>query len=99
MTMIATETQVGAEAQQPIEDRVVAVTRELARELSGDRAASAVSPTASFDRDIGLGSLERVELLMRLETELGRELDDRFLLLDTPRAIARAALSAPILHG
>ena len=82
-----------------IEERVVSVVRELAHELGGDRAASAVTPTASLDRNVGLGSLERVELLMRLETEFGRELDDRFLLLDTPREIADAVTGAPMLRA
>ena len=71
---------VNGETETRIEDRIVFVVRELARELGGDRAANAVSATASLERDVGLGSLERVELLMRLETEFGRELDDRFLL-------------------
>ena len=99
MTTIATDADLAAETQERTEERVVAVVRTLARELGGDRAANAATATASLDRDVGLGSLERVELLMRLETELGRELDDRFLLLDTPREIARAAPRAPIFRG
>lgn len=91
MTSIVT-----GEPETRIEGRIVRVVRELARELGGDRAANAVSPTASLERDVGLGSLERVELLMRLETELGRELDDRFLVLDTPRDIAREVPNAPL---
>lgn len=60
---------------------------------------------ASLERDIGLGSLERVELMTRLERAMGRELDDRFLLFETPREIARALPSAmvarasPVAHG
>ncbi|HEX8725042.1 MAG TPA: AMP-binding protein [Gemmatimonadaceae bacterium] len=77
------------------EERVVGVVRDLARELRGDRAARAVSPTASLERDVGLGSLERAELLTRLEAALGRELDDHFLLLDTAREIAEDASRAP----
>jgi 1-acyl-sn-glycerol-3-phosphate acyltransferase len=61
------------------------ILRPLALELGGPRALHAVTPTASFERDVGLGSLERVEFLLRLESALGRELPDRFLLLDTPR--------------
>ncbi|MGH7567847.1 MAG: fatty acyl-AMP ligase, partial [Gemmatimonadales bacterium] len=71
-------------------ERVLAILRPLALELGGPRALRAVAPTASLERDVGLGSLERVELLLRLETEFGRELPDRFLLLDTPRDIAQA---------
>jgi 1-acyl-sn-glycerol-3-phosphate acyltransferase len=72
------------------EQRIVDIVRVLAAEVGGPRAASAVSPTASLERDLGLGSLERVELLVRLEAGLGRDLADGFLLLDTPREIARA---------
>jgi 1-acyl-sn-glycerol-3-phosphate acyltransferase len=81
------------------EELVVDLVRELAREVSGDRAADAVTATASLERDVGLGSLERVELLMRLEAAVSRELDDRFLLFDTPREIARAIPDAPELRG
>ncbi len=84
------------DAQGGIEDRVVAVARELARELGGNRAASVVTAEASLERQVGLGSLERVELMMRLERELGRELDERFLLLDTLAEIAREAMTAPV---
>ncbi|HVA57755.1 MAG TPA: AMP-binding protein [Gemmatimonadaceae bacterium] len=82
-----------------IEERVVEVSRELARELRGDRAARAVTPTASLERDVGMGSLERAELFTRLEAAFGRELDDRFLLLDTPREIAAAVELAPRIDG
>ena len=73
-------------------ERVLAVLRELALEVGGPRAFHAVSPTASLEREIGLGSLERVELLLRLERALDRELDDRFLAMETPAEIAQALL-------
>jgi 1-acyl-sn-glycerol-3-phosphate acyltransferase len=69
----------------------------LAREVGGTRAETSVTPTASLERDVGLGSLERVELLMRLETALARELGDRFLVLDTPREMAQALEETPIM--
>ncbi|HEX3868762.1 MAG TPA: AMP-binding protein [Gemmatimonadaceae bacterium] len=83
-------------AERQIEERVVSVARELAEEVAGDRAGRAVTATASFERDIGLGSLERVELLTRLEAELGRNLGERFLMLDSAREIARAAATVPV---
>ena len=95
MTTVTKDIGREAPAQHEIEERVLVAVRELARELGGDRAASAVTPTASLERDVGLGSLERVELLMRLQSELGRELGDRFLVMDTPREIALAIPSAP----
>ena len=71
------------------EEQVLDVIRKLAAEVGGGRAARAVAPTASLDRDIGLGSLEKVELLARLESAFGRTFDDRYLALDTAREFAR----------
>jgi 1-acyl-sn-glycerol-3-phosphate acyltransferase len=77
-------------AAQTPEARVLEIVRVLARELGGARAERAVSDGASLERDVGLGSLERVELLVRLERAFGRSLGDRFLTLDTPAELARA---------
>src|SRR6185436_14390868 len=77
-----------------VEERVIAIARELARETGGARAALLATPTASLERDLGLGSLERVELLTRLERALGRSLDEAVLRLDTAAEIARAAFGA-----
>jgi fatty-acyl-CoA synthase len=70
------------------------VVRALARETGGPRAERAVSPDASLEREVGLGSLERVELLARLERAFSRALDDHCLVLDTPAGLARALLDA-----
>jgi 1-acyl-sn-glycerol-3-phosphate acyltransferase len=71
-------------------ERVLDVLRPLALEVGGPRAHRAVTPTASLEREVGLSSLERVELVARLEQSLARELDDRFLSLDTATELARA---------
>src|SRR5687767_4257951 len=71
------------------EEQVLEVIRKLAAEVGGGRAARAVAPRASLDRDVGLGSLEKVELLLRLEAAFGQTFDDRYLALDTPREFAR----------
>jgi fatty-acyl-CoA synthase len=71
------------------EQRVLDVVRGLAEELGGPRAVGAVSADASLERDLGLGSLERVELLLRLESSFGRSLDEAFLQVDTARGLAR----------
>jgi 1-acyl-sn-glycerol-3-phosphate acyltransferase len=71
-------------------ERVLDVVRALARETGGPRAEHAVSAEASLEREVGLGSLERVELLSRLERAFGRALDDGCLGLDTAAGIARA---------
>jgi fatty-acyl-CoA synthase len=70
--------------------QVLEVVGALAEELGGSRARRAVAPGASLERDIGLGSLERVELLLRLESSLGGRFGDEMLQLDTPAALARA---------
>jgi 1-acyl-sn-glycerol-3-phosphate acyltransferase len=77
------------------ERRIVEIVRDLAREVGGSRAAAAVTPTASLEREVGLGSLERVELLGRVEHSFGLDLPDRFLLLDTPRELASALALTP----
>src|SRR5690349_17576275 len=73
-----------------VEERVLAVVRELVAETGGDRAVRAVAPQASLERDLGLGSLERVELLLRLENAFGRSLTDASLEVDTPAGLAEA---------
>ena len=75
-------------------ERVVFIVRELALEVGGDRAARSTTPLASLERDLGLGSLERVELLTRLEASFGRPLLDGALQLDTPTELARAVTAA-----
>ena len=74
------------------QDRVLEVVRELLTELGGGRALRAAAPEASLERDLGLGSLERVELLLRLESAFGRTLDERCLQIDTPAGLARVLL-------
>lgn len=81
------------DAAAEYQERVLDVLRDLARQLGGARRAHAVTPGASIERDLGLGSLERVELVAALEERFGRPLDDRFLLLDTATDIARALVA------
>jgi 1-acyl-sn-glycerol-3-phosphate acyltransferase len=74
--------------------RVLEIVRALASEAVGERGARAVQPAASLDRDVGLGSLERVELLIRLEDAFSRRLPEGCLALDTPLALAEAVASS-----
>jgi fatty-acyl-CoA synthase len=78
----------------PVLAHVLELVRQLARETGGARAERAVAERASLEREVGLGSLERVELLARLERAFGRTLDDASLSLDTPAELARAMLAA-----
>jgi 1-acyl-sn-glycerol-3-phosphate acyltransferase len=72
-----------------VEDRVLAVVRDLVEETGGQRALRALAGDASLERDLGLGSLERAELLVRLEAAFGRTLSDEALEVDTPLGLAR----------
>jgi fatty-acyl-CoA synthase len=74
---------------EDVEARVLAVVRELVEETGGQRALRALAGDASLERDLGLGSLERAELLVRLEAAFGRTLSDDALEVDTPQALAR----------
>lgn len=73
-------------------DLVAAVTREL---HPGDVGGPAPTLDASFDRDLGLDSLGRVELFARVETAFGVTLSEQMMsAAQTPREILRAVLRA-----
>ena len=61
------------------QERILEVVRTLAAEVHPDSAPGQPGPGTDLERDLGLGSLERVELLRRLEAALGRTLPDRAL--------------------
>lgn len=71
--MAATSPQVDITA---VEARLLDIVRELLRELGSHETARHVSLDSSFERDLGLGSLERVELLVRCETRFNCRLPD-----------------------
>lgn len=56
--------------------RVLEIVRNLLTELGSQGALPILSPDSHLDRDLGLGSLERVELMARLENEFGVRLGD-----------------------
>src|SRR5690242_15181268 len=61
------------------EESVLEVVRELVAELGHESAVRSASVASHLDRDLGLGSLERVELLLRLEKSFGARLDETVL--------------------
>jgi fatty-acyl-CoA synthase len=76
------------------EESVLEVVRELVAELGHESAVRSASVASHLDRDLGLGSLERVELLLRLEKSFGARLDETVLAsADTVQDLI-AALSA-----
>ena len=78
-----------------VEREVLAVVSALVDELGGRPGTRAVALDESIDRDLGLGSLERVELLLRLEQRLGVRLADAVMAeAASPRDLAIAILGA-----
>ena len=59
-----------------IEQGVLDIIRGLLRELGSEQRVRIVGPGSALERDLGLGSLERVELLVRCERRFGRRLPD-----------------------
>ncbi len=72
------------------QERVLEIVRELLQELGSLGALPVLHAGSHLDRELGLGSLERVELLSRLEAEFGVRLPDRVVSeADTPEFARR----------
>ena len=83
-----------------LEEQMLQIVRELLTELGSLRAAEAVMLRSSLERDLGLGSLEMVELLVRTEAHFNVRLPDSVAEeADTPadwvRAVAGGEEEAP----
>jgi fatty-acyl-CoA synthase len=77
-------------------ERVLEIVRGLLQELGSFGALPILNAGSHLDRELGLGSLERVELLARLETEFSVRLPDRAASeASTPEDLARLILEAP----
>jgi len=89
------------EGEQPaVEREVLDIVAQLVTELGGTPSQRLVTLDDSLDRDLGIGSLERVELLVRLERAFGVRLPDAAMAeAETPRhlvaAVSAAAPAAP----
>ncbi|HVM74954.1 MAG TPA: AMP-binding protein [Candidatus Saccharimonadales bacterium] len=79
-----------------VRERVLDVVRGLLEELGSHGAVAELSEKSNLDRDLGLGSLERVELLARIESALGVRLPDSVAAeATTPQDLIEAVLRAP----
>jgi 1-acyl-sn-glycerol-3-phosphate acyltransferase len=79
-----------------VRERVLDVLRELLVELGSHGALAELSIHSNLDRDLGLGSLERVELLTRLEGAFGMRLPDTLAAeANTPEELTAAIVMAP----
>src|ERR1700687_1742564 len=89
------------------EQRLLDVVRALVSELGHQTALASVVPAAHLERELGLGSLERVELLLRIEKAFGTRLDDSVLaeadtvqdLISALSAVNGSSAAAPMRSG
>lgn len=78
-----------------LETGVLSEIEVFVRDVRGPRAVAAMSWEASLEKELGLGSLERVELLSRLERRFGRHVSESVLAeAETPRDLVSAFLDA-----
>ncbi|MCL5287119.1 MAG: AMP-binding protein, partial [Acidobacteria bacterium] len=83
-----------------IEEQVSRIVAELLVELGSHRLPQEVKPSAHLERDLGLGSLERVELVQRISAAFHTTLSDRVAaeaetLADLLNALVAGDASAP----
>ncbi len=84
-----------AVALSTVEDRVLEVVTELVAELRGAGPLNDVRLDDTLERDLGISSLERVELVLRLEQAFGVRLGDAAMAdAETSRDLALAITRA-----
>ncbi len=83
------------QSRKEVRAAVLNTVRTLLRELGSSQAADRATLGSSLDRDLGLGSLERVELLVRLERVLDVQMPEAAAqTAETPGDWVRIALKA-----
>jgi fatty-acyl-CoA synthase len=79
-----------------VRERVLDEVRTLLQELGSAGAAATLNGSSQLERDLGLGSLERVELMARLEGAFGVRIPDHAAAnANTPDELAAAVIEAP----
>ena len=79
-----------------VRERVLEEIRALLQELGSTGAMPMLNGSSHLERDLGLGSLERVELMARLENAFGvRIADQAATQANTPDDLANAVMEAP----
>jgi fatty-acyl-CoA synthase len=78
-----------------LERRILQLVGQLVDELRPGSAAAGIGPDDQLERELGIGSLERVELLARIDREFGVRLADSAMTeVDTPADLVRAIVSS-----
>jgi fatty-acyl-CoA synthase len=87
-------------AGKVIEQQLLQLVRQFIRELRSDSEAHIVTVESHIDKDLALGSLERVELLMRIEQHFNRHLPEDLLLnANTISDLLTSLLQAQVRAG
>ncbi len=80
-------------------DAVLAAVRAFVAELHPHQAIARVTLDSTLERDLGIDSLARMELLHRLETQFGMRLSEQVMAnAETTRDLLRAILSGDRRH-
>ena len=78
-----------------LERQILELVGQLAAELKPGLAIAGIGLEDSLERELGLGSLERVELLTRIERTIGVRLaDNAIATADTPAELVKAIMGA-----
>jgi len=89
-------TQAAQFERSMVRERVLEEIRGLLQELGSGGAMPMLNGSSHLERDLGLGSLERVELMARLENAFGvRIADQAATQANTPDDLAEAVMEAP----
>jgi acyl carrier protein len=89
------ETLPGSEVLADPASKLIGVVEEVARELNPTRKRAAATLDSRLDRDLGIDSLGRAELVARIEHAFGVSLPERILAqAETPRDLLAAALAS-----
>jgi fatty-acyl-CoA synthase len=79
-----------------VEQKIIEITHTLLKELGNNRPKEVITLNAILDKDLGLGSLERVELFSRIKDVFNIELSEEILLsAETIKDLVTAVTTAP----
>ena len=94
------DTGPNAASAEDVANRLLAAVAAMIGELRPGTSTAAIGLDSALDRDLGLDSLGRVELMARLETVFDVSLSETLVIdSETPRDLLRAVIGADSRHG